>query len=203
MTKAKNAGIGLGREANGAAEQGYEVAVAVPGSFDDRLDAIGGIETLQCIRDGWMDSVHQGKPACEQQLEQVELFLRLPRVMKHLQVRLGGTPPEIIEACVLFGQFLRAHPEQKLGRARPEHCTHRLRGCAYVANIKVRPRPADHGMTDRSSCAAVVLEYNEGRRIEAKNEVHASGRQNVFAGRASDAVIVLLIQGPDGLDEWP
>jgi hypothetical protein len=58
-------------------------------------------------------------------------------------------------------------------------------------------------MTDRSSCAAVVLEYNEGRRIEAKNEVHASGRQNVFAGRASDAVIVLLIQGPDGLDEWP
>jgi hypothetical protein len=65
LTKAENTGIGLWCETNSAAEQGYEVAVAVSGSFDDGLDAIGAIETLQCIRDGWMDSVHEGKPACQ------------------------------------------------------------------------------------------------------------------------------------------
>jgi hypothetical protein len=58
-------------------------------------------------------------------------------------------------------------------------------------------------LTDRSACVAVVLEYNEWRRIEPKNEVHATGRQNVLADRPGDGVSVLLIQGPKGLDEWP
>jgi hypothetical protein len=123
--------------------------------------------------------------------------------LKHLQARISGTPPEIIEACVLFAQFLSAHPEQELCRPRPEHRTHRLRGCAHIANVKARPRPTDDGVTDSSACVAVVLEYNQWRRIEAKNEVHATGRQNVLADRPGDGIIILLIQRPDGLDEWP